>query len=50
MNGASFDARHLAVERAIELARLHQRNQTPFPQNNPSSTMHHLLAAIEPPA
>ena len=43
------DARHVAVERAIELATLHERNQTPFPENNPSSTMPDLLAAIERP-
>ncbi len=27
----------------------HERNQTTFPRNNPSSTMHRLLEAIEPP-
>jgi hypothetical protein len=42
--------RHDARGRAARLANLHERNDTDFPDNNPSSTMHELLAAIEGPS
>ncbi|WP_260190831.1 RloB family protein [Actinophytocola gossypii] len=40
--------RDTAKERAARLARRHERNGTAFPQDNPASSMHELLAAIEP--
>jgi hypothetical protein len=40
--------RHLAAQRAEALVRRHKKNGTPFPDDNPSSTMHAFLAAIEP--
>lgn len=40
--------RHLAAQRAEALARRHERNETRFPNNNPSSTMYAMLAAVEP--
>jgi hypothetical protein len=36
-----------AVKRAAVLAGRHERDRTVFPNNNPSSTMHELLAGIE---
>lgn len=39
-----------AKNRAVRLSRRHGANNTPFPQDNPSSTMHALLAAIERPS
>lgn len=39
--------RHLAAQRAAELTRRHERNQTKFPNDNPSSTMYELLIAIQ---
>jgi hypothetical protein len=38
-----------AARRAAELDRRHLRDGTVFPHDNPSSGMHQLLAAIEPP-
>jgi hypothetical protein len=38
-----------AARRAAELDVRHQRNGTAFPDDNPSSGMHRLLAAVEPP-
>ncbi|MFD1536126.1 RloB family protein [Nonomuraea guangzhouensis] len=40
--------RHAASERASLLAIRHARNQSLFPNNNPSSTMGDLLEAIDP--
>jgi hypothetical protein len=37
-----------ASRRAASLVTRHLRDQTPFPEDNPSSTMHELLAAIDP--
>jgi len=37
-----------AALRASRLAERHQRDQTSFPQNNPSSTMGDFLKAVEP--
>ncbi|PWU55774.1 RloB domain-containing protein [Micromonospora sp. S4605] len=37
-----------AARRAASLDERHARNQTVFPDDNPSSTMYQLLAAIEP--
>lgn len=42
--------RNDAVKRAIRLSRRHDENGTSFPRDNPSSSMHALLAAIEPAA
>ncbi|MDG4830911.1 RloB family protein [Solwaraspora sp. WMMD1047] len=42
------ELRRGAVRRAEALSRLHAKNQTRFPDDNPSSTFHELLAAIEP--
>jgi hypothetical protein len=39
-----------AARRAAGLEKQHQRNGTSFPDDNPSSGMHHLLAAVEPRA
>jgi hypothetical protein len=36
-----------ACDRAADLMARHQRDGTAFPSDNPSSTMHQLLAAIE---
>lgn len=41
--------RRTAARRAVDLKKRHLRNRTPFPQDNPSSTMSDLLAAIENP-
>lgn len=38
-----------AALRAAELDQRHQRNGTSFPNDNPSSGMHRLLASVEPP-
>ena len=40
--------RNAAIRRAVNLAQRHDGNRTLFPHNNPSSSMHELLAAIEP--
>jgi hypothetical protein len=37
-----------AARRAAELDERHQRNGTTFPDDNPSSGMHRLLASVEP--
>jgi hypothetical protein len=39
--------RRAAASRALALQRRHEQNRTPFPKDNPSSTMHEFLAAIE---
>ena len=39
-----------AARRAADLHRRHLRDGTVFPQDNPSSGMHRLLAAVEPPS
>ena len=39
--------RHAAAERAAELDKRHLLNDTPFPDNNPSSGMHRLLKSVE---
>lgn len=38
-----------AARRAAELDRRHQQDGTAFPHDNPSSGMHRLLRAVEPP-
>jgi hypothetical protein len=38
-----------AARRAADLDERHQRNGTTFPDDNPSSGMHRLLASVEPP-
>jgi hypothetical protein len=38
-----------AAGRAAELDRRHMRNSAVFPHDNPSSGMHRLLTAVEPP-
>jgi hypothetical protein len=38
-----------AARRAAELDERHQRNGTTFPDDNPSSGMHRLLASVGPP-
>lgn len=40
--------RHVAAQRAATLVRRHEQDGTRFPDDNPSSTMHEFLAAIEP--
>lgn len=48
IDGARYmPLRHEARARAETLARLHLRDGTTFPNDNPSSSMHLLLAAIE---
>lgn len=48
LDGAKYmPLRHDACGRAAGLATRHQQDGTEFPDNNPSSTMHELLAAIE---
>jgi hypothetical protein len=42
-----MERRQIAVKHAAALARRHAQNQSPFPDDNPSSTMYELLAAIE---
>ncbi|MFG1906173.1 RloB family protein [Kribbella sp. NPDC048928] len=50
LDGAKYmPLRHDACERASRLAVRHERNDSTFPDDNPSSTMHELLAALEPP-
>jgi hypothetical protein len=39
-----------AARRAAELDKLHRQDRTAFPHDNPSSGMHRLLAAVEPPS
>lgn len=39
-----------AARRATQLDKRHQRNGAAFPHDNPSSGMHRLLAAIQPPS
>jgi RloB-like protein len=39
-----------AARRAAALDKRHLRDDTVFPHNNPSSGMHRLLAAVEPPS
>jgi hypothetical protein len=39
-----------AARRAAELDRRHLQDGTVFPHDNPSSGMHRLLAAVEPPS
>lgn len=38
-----------AARRAARLEKLHRQDGTALPDDNPSSGMHHLLAAVEPP-
>jgi hypothetical protein len=40
--------REAAVARAVALDKRHLKNGTSFPDDNPSSSMHEFLAAIEP--
>jgi len=40
--------RQMASRRALSLARRHERDGTPFPGDNPSSSMYEFLASIEP--
>ncbi|MGW6195905.1 RloB family protein [Kribbella sp. NPDC055110] len=50
IDGAKYmQLRHDACDRAARLANLHRGNDSQFPDNNPSSTMHELLAAVERP-
>lgn len=42
--------RGVAARRAAALDKLHAKNVTPFPKNNPSSGMHLLLVSIETPS
>jgi hypothetical protein len=46
--GVYLDHRQAAARRARQGADRHARNLTLFPDDNPSSTMYKLLAAIEP--
>jgi hypothetical protein len=39
--------RQAAAARAAALTAKHDKDRTPFPKNNPSSTMYELLTAIE---
>jgi RloB-like protein len=39
-----------AARRAVELEKRHQRNGASFPDDNPSSGMHLLISAAEPPS
>jgi hypothetical protein len=49
IDGAKYlPLRRDAAKRAAALVDRHRRDQTTFPDDNPSSTMHELLAAIEP--
>lgn len=48
LDGAKYmPLRHDACDRAVRLTSRHERNDSSFPNDNPSSTMHELLAAIE---
>ena len=50
LDGARYmPRRRAAAQRAADLDRRHVLNGTEFPHDNPSSGMHRLLAAIEPP-
>jgi hypothetical protein len=40
--------REAAVARAVALDKRHLKNGTSFPDDNPSSSMHEFLIAIEP--
>lgn len=42
--------RNVARRRAEALEKRHLANGTGFPHDNPSSGMHHLIAAVEPPS
>ncbi|MEV6983789.1 RloB family protein [Sphaerisporangium sp. NPDC051017] len=46
--GMYMEHRHVASQRAALLAKRHARDETLFPDDNPSSTMGDLLDAIEP--
>jgi hypothetical protein len=48
--GQYMPHRHLAATRAAALVKRHAGNESPCPDDNPSSTMGDLLAAIEPAA
>ncbi|MFD0747576.1 RloB family protein [Phytohabitans flavus] len=48
--GSYMMGRHLAVERAAVLDRMHMRNAVMFPHDNPSSGMHRLVTAVSPQA
>lgn len=39
---------HKASARAVKLEERHQRNGTSFPDDNPSSGMHRLIASVQP--
>lgn len=41
-------AHNTAARRAEQLERRHTRDGTAFPNDNPSSGMHHVLRALEP--
>lgn len=43
-----MERRHQAARRAASLTKRHERNQTTFPDDNPSSSMNTLIEAIEP--
>jgi hypothetical protein len=43
-----MEHRHVAAGRAATLAKRHEQNGSSFPNDNPSSKMHDLLAAIGP--
>jgi hypothetical protein len=43
-----MERRHVAATRAASLTEMHLLNQSAFPNDNPSSTMYELLAAISP--
>lgn len=48
LDGAKYmPLRHDACSRAADLVVRHEQDGTTFPNDNPSSTMHELLAAIE---
>lgn len=48
--GAYVPKRATAVQRAKALARMHETGLCEFPEDNPSSGVHRLLAAIDPSA
>lgn len=49
VDGATYMPRRSdAARRALALDKRHRRDGTKFPENNPSSGMHRLLAAVEP--
>jgi hypothetical protein len=45
---AYMDRRGAAAQRAIALEKRHEADGTVFPEDNPSSSMHRLLASIDP--